>query len=75
MTELDYYIREATDNEARGPLKLEQLQSLAENTLISAQTLWFDPSTEGWETIGSNAELKALLFPEKRKLRLKPNRL
>jgi hypothetical protein len=75
MTTQDFYIREATDSEARGPMNLEQLLSLAENTLISAETLWFDPATEGWEPIGSNAELKALLFPERRKLRLKPNRI
>jgi hypothetical protein len=74
MIPQDFYIREASENEARGPMKWEQLLSLAENTLISAETLWFDPTVEGWAPLGSNPELKALLFPEKRKLRLKPNR-
>ena len=74
MTTQDFYIRETGENEARGPMNLEQLTSLAENTLISAETLWFDPAAEAWAPLGSNAELKALLFPEKRKLRLMPNR-
>ena len=74
MTSQEFYIREASENEARGPMSLDRLLALAENTLISAETLWFDPAAEGWAPIGSNPELKALLFPEKRKLRLRTNR-
>src|SRR5690606_27325329 len=36
-------------------------------------TLFYDATTEQWVTIDSNADLKAALFPEKKKLTLRSN--
>jgi hypothetical protein len=70
-TSQEFYIREASESEARGPFNLEQLVSLAETGQVTADTLWYDPSIENWAAIGSNDDLKASIFPEKRKLRMK----
>jgi hypothetical protein len=71
MATQEFYIREASETEARGPFNLEQLLSLAETSQLSVDTLWYDPTVEDWAAIGANDELKASLFPEKRKLRMK----
>ena len=71
MATQEFYIREASENEARGPFNLEQLVSLAETGQVTLDTLWYDPALEDWALIGSNDDLKAQLFPEKRKLRMK----
>jgi hypothetical protein len=71
MATQEYYIREASENEARGPYNLEQLVSLAETGQVTIDTLWYDPAVEDWALIGNNDSLKSTLFPEKRKLRMK----
>jgi hypothetical protein len=71
MATQEYYIREATENEARGPFNLEQLISLAETGQVTVETLWYDAALEDWTAIGATDELKGSLFPEKRKLRMK----
>jgi hypothetical protein len=71
MSTQEYYIREATETEARGPYNLEQLVSLAETGGVTLETLWYDPSIEDWAIIGNNEKLKNALFPERRKLRMK----
>ncbi len=71
MATQELYIRNATDTEARGPYGVEQLVSLAETGGLTAETLIYDATTEQWVTLGSNAELMAAIFPEKKKLILK----
>ena len=71
MATQEFYIREASENEARGPFNIEQLVSLAETGQVTVDTLWYDPALEDWAVIGANDDLKAQLFPEKRKLRMK----
>lgn len=71
MVTQEFYIREASETEARGPFNLEQLTSLAETGQVSFETLWYDPSVEDWAAIGASDELRGALFPEKRKLRMK----
>ena len=71
MATQEYYIREASENEARGPFNMEQLVSLAETGQVTVDTLWYDPAIEDWAVIGTNDDLKGMLFPEKRKLRMK----
>jgi hypothetical protein len=75
MATQEIYIRNATDTEARGPYGLEQLTSLAETGGITAETLVYDATTEQWVALGSNAELMAAVFPEKKKLILKPKEI
>jgi hypothetical protein len=71
MATQEYYIREASENEARGPYNIEQLVSLAETGQVTLETLWYDPTAEDWALIGSSDSLRSALFPEKRKLRMK----
>jgi hypothetical protein len=71
MATQEFYIREASENEARGPFNLEQLVSLAETGQVTVETLWYDPAVEDWAAIGASDELKGSIFPEKRKLRMK----
>ena len=71
MATQEYYIREGSETEARGPFNLEQLVSLAETGQVTFDTLWYDSTVEDWAAIGATDELRNALFPEKRKLRMK----
>lgn len=68
----EFYIRNETDTDARGPFNLEQLTSLAEAGQVTGETLYYDAVAEQWTTIGGKAELMAQLFPEKKKLKVRP---
>ncbi|MBA4137956.1 MAG: hypothetical protein C0518_11615 [Opitutus sp.] len=67
----EYYVRGINDAEARGPFSADQLSSLAEAGQITVETYFYDAATEQWLTIGSNAELKEKIWPEKKKLGFK----
>ncbi len=68
MATQEFYIRNESDTEARGPFTLEQLSSLIDSSQLTPATLYYETNTEQWTAIEANAELKAALFPEKRKL-------
>jgi hypothetical protein len=72
MATQEFYIRNASETEAHGPFTQEQLVSLAEAGKVDPQTLYYEAGTEQWIAIGANTELKALVFPEKRRLTIKP---
>lgn len=71
-TTQEYYIRKASETDARGPFTLEQLTSLAENGQVDAETYYYDAATENWVSIGANPTLVETLFPTKKSLRVKP---
>jgi hypothetical protein len=71
MATQEFYVRNEPETEARGPFNLEQLLSLAENGQVTAETLYYEASTEQWTAISENAELKAAIFPEKKKLQMR----
>lgn len=71
MVTLEFYVRNESETEARGPFNLEQLSSLLENGQVTVETLYYDATTEAWTPIGANEELKTALFPEKKKLQIK----
>lgn len=71
MATQEFYVRNESETEARGPFNLEQLSSLVENGQVTAETLYYDANTEQWTSIAGNAELKAALFPEKKKLQMR----
>jgi len=72
MAAQEFYVRGLNDAEARGPFTLEQLTSLAEAGQITAETYYYDAAAEQWLVIGGNAELRAALWPEKKRLGFKP---
>lgn len=72
MATQEFYIRNETDTEARGPFTVEQLTSLIDSGQLTPATLYYDAGVEQWTPIESNAELKATLFPEKKKLSIRP---
>ena len=71
MATQEFYIRSASETEARGPFSVEQLVSLAETGQVTPETLYYDASAEKWIVIGENADVRALVFPEKKKLTIK----
>lgn len=71
MSPLEFYIRNESDTEARGPFDIDQLRSLAENGQVTDDTVYYDSEAEEWVSVGSDAELKSQLFPEKKKLSVK----
>ncbi|MEY3775831.1 MAG: hypothetical protein RLZZ129_2611 [Verrucomicrobiota bacterium] len=71
MATQEFYIRNESETEARGPFSLEQLSSLLDSGQITTATLYYEATTEQWVTIESNAEMKAVLFPEKKRLKVK----
>ncbi len=70
MATQEFYIRSASETEARGPFNLEQVISLAEAGQVTLETLYYDAAHEQWVAIGENAEVKAQVFPEKKKFTL-----
>ena len=71
MATQEFYLRNASETEARGPFTPEHLLSLAENGQITKDTLFYDANTEQWVRIGDNAEVSSLVFPEKKTLKIK----
>ncbi len=67
----EIYIRSETETESRGPFNLEQLVSLADTGQVTAETLFYDATTEQWAAVGSNPELMAQIFPQRKKLKIK----
>lgn len=72
MATQEFYIRSASETEAHGPFTQEQLSSLAEAGRIDLQTLYYEAANEQWVAISVNPELKEALFPEKKRLIVKP---
>ena len=68
MATQEFYIRNETDTEARGPFTIEQLVSLIDSGQLTPATMFYDATTEQWTTIESSPDLKATLFPERKKL-------
>ncbi len=71
-TTQEFYIRGENDTDARGPFTQDQLSSLVEAQQVDGTTLYYDAALEQWVPIGSNESLMAFLFPEKRKLKVRP---
>jgi hypothetical protein len=71
MATQEFYIRNETDTEARGPFNFEQLTSLVDSGQIKPVTLFYDATAEKWVPVSSNIELKEMLFPDKKKLGLR----
>lgn len=67
----EIYIRSESETEARGPFNLEQLISLADTGQVTAETLFYDATTEQWSAIGSNEELMNQILPQRKKLKIK----
>lgn len=67
----EFYVRSINDAEARGPFSIEQLASLAEAGQLTPDTYYYDATTEQWLALESNAELKAQIWPEKKRLGFK----
>lgn len=72
MATQEFYIRNEADTEARGPFNLEQLSSLIDSGQLTPATLYYDATTEQWTAVEANPELRAALFPEKKKLTVRP---
>jgi hypothetical protein len=70
-TTQEIYIRNATETEARGPFSPQQVADLAEAGQVTKETLVYDATTEQWVELNANADLMAVVFPEKKKLGLK----
>lgn len=71
MANQEIYVRGASDTEARGPFTMEQLVSLVEAGQVSTETYFYDSVTEQWLLISSSPQMKALLWPEKKKMGFK----
>jgi len=71
MVPEEFYIRNEAETEARGPFNLEQVVSLVDAGQVTAETLFYDATTEQWVAIGSDEAVKAAVFPEKKKLQIK----
>lgn len=68
----EYYIRNPDSEESRGPFTVEQLHSLGETGHVTLETLIYNHETEAWELLEHNEELRPYIFPEKKRLTMKP---
>jgi len=71
MANQEIYVRSVNDTEARGPFSMEQLSSLVEAGQVTPDTYYYDAATEQWLLISSNTEMKAVLWPEKKRMGFK----
>ena len=71
MANQEIYVRGVNDTEARGPFTLEQLVSLVEAGQVTQETYFYDAATEQWLLLSANLEMKAALWPEKKKMGFK----
>ena len=71
MATQEFYIRNASETEARGPFNHEHMVSLAENGQITKETLYYDSGTEQWVALETNPAVCAIIFPQKVALKLK----
>lgn len=71
MANQELYVRGVNDAEARGPFSMEQLASLVEAGQVTVDTYYYDATTEQWLLLTSNAEMKAALWPEKKRMGFK----
>jgi hypothetical protein len=71
-TTQEFYIRGENDTDARGPFTQDQLSSLVEAQQVDGSTLYYDAALEQWVPISTNESLMAFLFPEKKKLKVRP---
>ena len=71
MATKEFYIRSASDVDARGPFNIDQLVSLAEAGQVQPDTLYYEATSEQWLPIGDDTELRALVFPGKKKLTIR----
>ena len=67
-----YFIRQPDSDEERGPFTEDELASLAEIGQVDDGTLCHDETTTRWAPVSSNKELSSAIFPEKKKLTLRP---
>ena len=72
MSTQEFYIRGENDTDARGPFTQDQLSSLVEAQQVEGSTLYYDAALEQWVPISTNESLMAFLFPEKRRLKVRP---
>lgn len=68
----EYYVRQPDSETARGPFNIDKLLSLVEAEQVTRDTLYYDEAKESWVRVGGNEELCRQLFPEKKKLALRP---
>lgn len=71
MANQEIYVRGVNDTEARGPFSMEQVVSLVEAGQVTQDTYYYDAATEQWLLLTSNAEMKAVLWPEKKRMGFK----
>jgi hypothetical protein len=71
MANQEIYVRGVNDTEARGPFSMEQLTSLVEAGQVTPETYYYDAGTEQWILLSSNAQMKAVLWPEKKRMGFK----
>ena len=71
MATQEFYIRASDETDARGPFTLDQLSSLVEAGQVTPETLYYDTLSEQWVPIDADPEVKAALFPEKKRLRVR----
>jgi hypothetical protein len=72
MSTQEFYIRGPADTDARGPFTVEQLVTLGETGGIDTDTLFYDAATEQWAPIATNEKVKSLVFPERKRLSVRP---
>lgn len=72
MAPTELYIRNPADAEARGPFTLQQVADLAEAGQVNHETLVHDAAAGDWKPIAAWPELSKAVFPEKKKLTLRP---
>lgn len=63
MATQEFYVRQKSESDARGPFNREQLAAQAAGGQLTPDTLFYDMDREQWAAIADNPELRDALFP------------
>lgn len=66
-----FLIQDHKTHEERGPFTISQLESLVVANQLTPKTLYLDDTTNEWIPFGKNDGLMTILFPEKKRLRIR----
>ena len=71
MVQQEFYIREQSEDAARGPFTLDQVLAFVEAGTVTPETLFYDSAAEAWTAFWAHPEASAAVFPATKKLSLK----
>ena len=66
MVQQEFYIREQSEDAARGPFTLDQVLAYVEAGTVTPETLFYDSAAEAWTAFGPTPRPRPRSSPRRR---------